>query len=96
MLNLNGDHRCTHCMSLNFKPHFLSQYYESQSGLTRCWPIRCKYFDDFIKCLVYSVYIAVVLFVTDYEALETLLRYQWWLPRVCWQQKRCLEFNRSC
>ena len=38
LLNLNGDHHCTHCMSLNFNPHFctfFSQYYESQSGLTQ-------------------------------------------------------------
>ena len=54
LLNLNGDHHCTHCMSLNFNPHILSQYYESQSGLTQCWPIRCKYFNNVIKCLMYS------------------------------------------
>jgi len=40
------------------------------------------------------VYIAVVLLVTDYEALETLLRVM--TSKGLFTTKRFLEFNRSC
>ena len=40
LLNLNGDHRCTHCMSLNFNPHFLSQYSHTHITAHKMIPAR--------------------------------------------------------